>query len=56
MQNVSPRTIQNLTYEQNETTKLLSTLQLLSKLEQGEQSAREKGWLSADEVEAALGV
>ena len=31
-------------------------IELLAKLEEGEQSAREKGWITADEVEAALGV
>ena len=31
-------------------------IQLLTKLDEGEQSAREKGWLTADEVEAALGL
>lgn len=39
-----------------ELDRLKATLQLLTKLEEGEQSAREKGWLTADEVEAALGV
>ena len=39
-----------------ELDKLKSTIRLLSKLEEGEQSAREKGWLSADEVEASLGL
>lgn len=35
-------------------TRLKATVQLLTKLEEGEQSARENGWLSSDEVEAAL--
>lgn len=35
---------------------LKAKIQLLTKLEEGEQSARENGWLSADEVEAALGL
>lgn len=32
------------------------TVQLLNKLEEGEQSAGENGWLTAGEVEAALGL
>jgi prevent-host-death family protein len=40
----------------NELDKLKSTIRLLAKLEEGEKSAREKGWLSADEVEATLGL
>lgn len=36
--------------------RMKAELSLLSKLAEGEQSAREKGWLSADEVEAVLGV
>ena len=36
--------------------KLKSTIRLLANLEEGEKSAREKGWISADEVEAALGL
>lgn len=39
-----------------ELDKLKSTIRLLAKLEEGEKSAREKGWLSADEVEAKLGL
>lgn len=39
-----------------ELDRLKATIQLLTKLEEGEQSAREKGWLTADEVEAALGL
>ncbi len=39
-----------------ELDKMKATIQLLTKLEEGEQSAREKGWLSADEVETALGL
>lgn len=39
-----------------ELDRLKASVKLLSKLEEGEQSAREKGWLSADEVEAALGL
>ncbi|MCL2425917.1 MAG: type II toxin-antitoxin system Phd/YefM family antitoxin [Oscillospiraceae bacterium] len=33
-----------------------ATIKLLSELAKGEKSAREKGWLSADEVESALGI
>lgn len=36
--------------------RLKAQLTLLSKLEEGEQSAREQGWLTADEVEAELGI
>jgi len=39
-----------------ELDKLKSTIRLLTKLEEGEKSAREKGWLSADDVEAKLGL
>ena len=40
----------------DELDRLKATIRLLTKLEEGEQSAREKGWLTADEVEAALGL
>jgi antitoxin Phd len=36
--------------------KMRSSFKLLANLEEGEKSAREEGWLSADEVEAALGI
>ena len=36
--------------------KMKATLTLMSELEKGERSAREEGWLSADEVEKALGL
>ena len=36
--------------------KLKATIRLLAKLEEGEKSAREKGWISADEVETTLGL
>lgn len=36
--------------------KLKATVRLLAKIEEGEKSAREKGWLSLDDVEAALGL
>lgn len=38
-----------------ELDKLKATIRLLAKLEEGEKSAREKGWISADDVEAILG-
>lgn len=36
--------------------KMKATLKLVSELEKGERSAREEGWLSAGEVEKALGL
>ena len=33
-----------------------ATIKLMAELSKGEQSAREKGWLTADEVEARLGI
>lgn len=36
--------------------KLKSIIRLLTKLEEGEKSAREKGWLSADDVKAILDI
>ena len=36
--------------------KLKATIRLLADLETGEKSAREQGWLSADDVEATLGL
>ena len=39
-----------------ELDKLKATIRLLAKLEEAEKSAREKGWLSADDVEASLGL
>jgi prevent-host-death family protein len=39
-----------------ELDKLKATIRLLANLEEGEKSAREKGWLSANDVEAALGL
>ena len=41
--------------DMEEYDKLKASLALMTKLEEGEKSAREKGWLSADEVEASLG-
>jgi len=39
-----------------ELDKLKATIRLLAILEEGEKSAREKGWLSADDIEATLGL
>lgn len=39
-----------------ELDKLRASVKLMAQLEKGEKSAREKGWLSADEVEAKLGL
>lgn len=36
--------------------KMKATLALMSALEEGERSAREKGWLSAEEVKRSLGL
>lgn len=40
----------------SELEKLKATIRLLANMEEGEKSAREKGWLSADDVEAILGL
>lgn len=40
----------------NELDRLKAAVRLLTKLEEGEQSARKDGWMTADEVEAALGL
>lgn len=42
--------------DMKEYDQMKAELILMSKLAEGEKSAREKGWLSADEVEAALGI
>lgn len=42
--------------EVDELDRLKATIKLLAKLEEGEQSAKEKGWLEAAEVETALGL
>lgn len=39
-----------------ELDKLRASVKLMAQLTEGEKSAREKGWLSADEIEAALGL
>ena len=36
--------------------KINVTLALMTELEKGEDSAREEGWISADEVEKTLGI
>lgn len=36
--------------------KMRATIALMSELQKGEKSAREQGWLSADEVETELGI
>ena len=36
--------------------RMKASLTLMTKLEEGEKSAREKGWLTAEEVEASLGL
>jgi prevent-host-death family protein len=42
--------------DMREYEKTQATLKLIGELSKGEQSAREKGWLTADEVEAKLGI
>jgi len=42
--------------DMREYEKIQATIKLLGKLEKGEKSGREKGWLSAQEVEKRLGV
>jgi len=39
-----------------ELDKLKSTIRLLEKLTEGEKSASEEGWISADDVEGMLGL
>ena len=36
--------------------KMKASLKLLANLEEGEKSAREEGWISADYIEADLGI
>jgi hypothetical protein len=36
--------------------KIKATLALMTELEKGENSVREEGWISADEVEKTLGI
>jgi prevent-host-death family protein len=40
----------------SELDKLKNAIRLLANIEEGERSAREKGWLTADDVEATLGL
>ena len=40
----------------NEYEKLKASLKLMSKLAQGEQAGKEKGWMTIEEVEAELGI
>ena len=42
--------------DMKEYDRMKAELMLLTELRKGEQSAQEKGWLSADEVEEALGL
>ena len=42
--------------DMKEYDRMRAELMLMGELSEGEQSAREKGWLTADEVEAALGI
>lgn len=42
--------------EVDELDRLKAAVKLLANLEEGEQSARERGWLTADAVESALGL
>jgi len=40
----------------NEYEKLKASLKLMAKLAQGEQTGKEKGWMTIEEVEADLGI
>jgi prevent-host-death family protein len=42
--------------EISEYEKLKASLKLMSKLARGEQSAKEKGWMSLEQVEAQIGL
>lgn len=42
--------------DMKEYDKMRATISLMAKLEEGEQSARKDGWLSAGDVEKALGL
>lgn len=42
--------------DMKEYDRMRASLALISKLEEGEQSARENGWLTADDVESSLGL
>ncbi|MCF2554386.1 type II toxin-antitoxin system prevent-host-death family antitoxin [Faecalicatena contorta] len=43
-------------FDMKEYDYMKAELELMKQLAEGERSAREKGWLTADEVEKALGV
>ena len=45
----------NVYEDKSKSDKLNAAIRLLAELEEGEQSASEKGWITADEVEATLG-
>jgi hypothetical protein len=42
--------------DMHEYEKIHATIKLLTKLGKGEKSGREKGWLSADDVETRFGI
>lgn len=42
--------------DMKEYDRMRATISLMSKLEEGEQSARKEGWISAEEVESSLGI
>ena len=42
--------------DMKEYDRMRATIALMSKLEEGEHSARKEGWISADEVESSLGI
>ena len=42
--------------DMEEYDKLRATVQLMSKLEKGEQSARENGWISSEDAKEQLGL
>ncbi len=45
-----------LILDMKEYDRMKATLTLFSKLEEGEQSARERGWIPADDLERELGL
>ena len=47
----------NIVYEdKNKSDMLNAAIRILKELEEGDLSARENGWIKADEVETALGL
>ena len=46
----------NVYKDVNELGRLNAAIKLLTKLEEGEISVRENGWITVDEVETALGL